>query len=45
MRKNIAESNSIDLNNYEIENVVPFDMFPNTKSVETLVKLKLKEIK
>lgn len=30
---------------YEIEKVIPFDMFPNTKSVETLVKLKLKEIK
>lgn len=28
---------------YEIENVVSFDMFPNTKNVETLVKLKLKE--
>ena len=32
------------LSYYEIENIVPFDMFPNTKSVETLVKLKLKEI-
>ena len=30
---------------YEIQDVVPFDMFPNTKSVETLVKLKLKEKK
>lgn len=28
---------------YEIEQVIPFDMFPNTKNVETLVKLKLKE--
>ncbi len=28
---------------YEIEKVIPFDMFPNTKNVETLVKLKLKE--
>jgi len=32
------------LPHYEIEMVIPFDMFPNTKSVETLVKLKLKEI-
>lgn len=28
---------------YQIEEVVPFDMFPNTLSVETLVKLKIKE--
>ncbi|MBR6778562.1 MAG: 23S rRNA (uracil(1939)-C(5))-methyltransferase RlmD [Clostridia bacterium] len=31
------------LASYEIENIIPFDMFPNTKSVETLLKLKLKE--
>ena len=30
------------LDKYEIEKIIPFDMFPNTKSVETLVKLKLK---
>lgn len=30
-------------NHYNIEEVVPFDMFPNTTSVETLVKLKLKK--
>lgn len=29
--------------NYIIEEITPFDMFPNTKNVETLVKLKLKE--
>lgn len=29
-------------NEYEIEEVIPFDMFPNTTSVETLVKLKYK---
>ncbi len=31
--------------NYDIEEIIPYDMFPNTKSVETLVKLKLKENK
>ena len=31
-----------DKNGYEIEQIIPFDMFPNTTSVETLVKLKLK---
>lgn len=30
------------LNDYKIETIIPFDMFPNTKNVETLVKLKLK---
>lgn len=29
-------------NDYEIEEIAPFDMFPNTTSVETLVKLKKK---
>ena len=29
---------------YDIEEIIPFDMFPNTLSVETLVKLKKKEI-
>ncbi len=37
---------SKDLNtlkeNYNIDEVIPFDMFPNTKNVETLVKLSLK---
>lgn len=28
---------------YIIEEITPFDMFPNTKNVETLIKLKLKE--
>ena len=27
------------LKNYEIQEIIPFDMFPNTNSVETLVKL------
>lgn len=30
-------------NLYNIEEITPFDMFPNTTSVETLVKLKLKK--
>ncbi len=30
---------------YSIEEITPFDMFPNTTSVETLVKLKYKENK
>lgn len=30
-------------NDYTIEEIIPFDMFPNTKNVETLVKLKLKK--
>lgn len=30
-------------NDYIIEKIIPFDMFPNTTNVETLVKLKLKE--
>ena len=29
-----------ELNNYIVEEIIPFDMFPNTNSVETLVKLK-----
>ena len=37
---------SKDLNilkeHYDIKEVIPFDMFPNTKNVETLVKLSLK---
>ena len=32
-------------NTYIIEDIIPFDMFPNTNNVETLVKLKLKENK
>ena len=28
---------------YEIKEITPFDMFPNTKNVETFVLLKLKE--
>lgn len=31
-------------NDYEVEEITPFDMFPNTVNVETVVKLKLKEI-
>lgn len=27
---------------YDIEKIIPFDMFPQTKNVETLIKLKLK---
>jgi len=38
---------SKDLNflkdNYKIDEITPFDMFPNTKNVETLVKLSLKK--
>lgn len=38
---------SKDLNalkdNYTIDEIIPFDMFPNTKNVETLVKLSLKK--
>ena len=30
-------------NAYEVVDITPFDMFPNTTNVETLVKLKLKE--
>ena len=30
-------------NDYIIEKVIPYDMFPNTNQVETLIKLKLKE--
>lgn len=29
------------LNNYSIDEIIPFDMFPNTNNVETLVKLKI----
>ena len=32
-------------NEYKIEEITPFDMFPNTTSVETLVKLKRRKIK
>ena len=41
----IALSKDINVikNDYTIEEVIPFDMFPNTTNVETLVKLKLKE--
>lgn len=31
------------INDYQIEEITPFDMFPNTINVETLVRLKLKE--
>ena len=31
-----------ELKNYKIEEIIPFDMFPNTNNVETLVKLTLK---
>jgi tRNA/tmRNA/rRNA uracil-C5-methylase (TrmA/RlmC/RlmD family) len=31
-----------ELKDYNIEEVIPFDMFPNTNNVETLVKLTLK---
>ena len=34
---------NVILSNYDIIEVTPFDMFPNTKNVETIVKLKLKE--
>lgn len=36
---------NVILNDYDIIEVTPFDMFPNTKNVETIVKLKLKENK
>jgi len=38
----LAKDLRVLLDKYEIEKIVPFDMFPNTKSVETLVKLKIK---
>ena len=28
---------------YNIDEITPFDMFPNTKNVETLIKLSIKE--
>lgn len=31
------------INDYEIEEIQPFDMFPNTKNVETFVKLTLRK--
>jgi len=31
-----------ELKDYIIEEIIPFDMFPNTNNVETLVKLTLK---
>ncbi len=39
----LAKDLKILIKKYNIEEIIPFDMFPNTKSVETLVKLKLKE--
>ena len=41
----IALSKDINLlkDKYEIKEITPFDMFPNTKNVETFVLLKLKE--
>jgi len=33
------------LDDYTVEQIIPFDMFPQTNSVETLVKLKYKEKK
>lgn len=38
----LAKDLNVLKDNYEIEEILPFDMFPNTKNVETLVKLKLK---
>lgn len=39
----LAKDLQIIKNNYIIEEIIPFDMFANTNSVETLVKLKIKE--
>ncbi|MFQ6752311.1 MAG: 23S rRNA (uracil(1939)-C(5))-methyltransferase RlmD [Clostridia bacterium] len=39
----LAKDLKILIKKYNIQEVIPFDMFPNTKSVETLVKLKIKE--
>ena len=39
----LAKDLKVLIKNYDIQEIIPFDMFPNTKSVETLVKLKLKE--
>lgn len=40
----LAKDLKILTKHYDIEEVIPYDMFPNTKSVETLVKLKLKGV-
>ena len=37
----LAKDLKVLQNNYTIEEIIPFDMFPNTKNVETLVKLKI----
>jgi len=39
----LAKDLNIIKDNYIIETLTPFDMFPQTNSVETVVKLKLKE--
>lgn len=38
----LAKDLTVLKDNYIIEEIVPFDMFPNTKNVETFVKLKIK---
>ncbi len=40
--KTLARDLKILLNNYKIKEIVPFDMFPNTAEVETVVVLKRK---
>lgn len=41
----LAKDLKILLDDYTVEQIIPFDMFPQTNSVETLVKLKYKEKK
>lgn len=36
----LAKDLNFILQDYKIEEIIPFDMFPNTKNVETIVKLK-----
>ena len=40
--KTLARDLKVLLNNYKINEIVPFDMFPNTAEVETVVVLKRK---
>ena len=39
----LAKDLNVIKDHYVIESITPFDMFPNTKNVETLVKLKYKK--
>ncbi len=39
----LAKDINVIKDKYHIESITPFDMFPNTNSVETVIKLKIKE--